>query len=83
MRNLTIQLSDELYQHARRSASNRNLSLSALVRNFLTTLDQQPSENKNDSDLFNQLLPQQPQMNIKLEYIRLVQDIQAMRTQRR
>ena len=80
MRNLTIQLSDELYQHARRSASNRNLTLSALVRNFLTTLDQQPAKNQNDGDLFNQLFPQQPQMDMKLEYLRLAQ---AMRTQRR
>jgi hypothetical protein len=80
MRNLTIQLSDELYQHARRSASNRNLTLSALLRNFLTTLDQEPAENKNDSGLFNQLFPQQQQMNMKLEYMRLAQ---AMRTQRR
>ena len=79
MRNLTIQLSDELYQHARRSASNRNLSISALVRNFFTTLDQQPAEGKNDSDLFNQLFPQKPQMDMKLEYIRLVQSMRAQR----
>ena len=79
MRNLTIQLSDELYQHARRSASNRNLSISALVRNFFTTLDQQPAEGKNDSDLFNQLFPQKPQMDMKLEYMRLVHSMRAQR----
>jgi hypothetical protein len=79
MRNLTIQLSDELYQHARRSASNRNLTLSALVRNFFTTLDQTPAENQNDSDLFNQLFPNQPQMNMKFEYKRLAQAARAQR----
>ena len=79
MRNITVQVTDELYQHARRSASNRNLSISALVRNFLTTLDQAPAENRSDSALFHQLFPQQPQMNINVEVLRLARDLAARR----
>ena len=78
MPNITIQVSHELYQHARRAASNRNLSVSALLRNFLTTLDQAPSENRNDSDFFHQCFPQKPQTNMSMELQRLAREM-AMR----
>ena len=79
MPNITIQVTDELYQHARRAASNRNLSVSALLRNFLTTLDQSPAENRNDSDLFNQCFPQKPQTNMRVEMLRLARDMRTSR----
>jgi hypothetical protein len=75
MPHIGLKVSDELYQHARLAAARRNMSVSLLLRNFLTTLDQTPAEGKNDSQLFNHHFPPTPQKSTSLEYFRLIQKI--------
>ncbi len=43
MRNITVSVSDELYQRARISAACRYLTVTALVRRFLESLDEFPN----------------------------------------
>ena len=38
MKNITVSVDDETYREARRSAAERNVSVSALVRGFLESL---------------------------------------------
>ena len=41
MKNITVSLPDEVYRRARVAAASRDRSVSALVREFLATLDAQ------------------------------------------
>ena len=41
MKNITVSLADEVYRRARMAAAARDTSVSALVREFLETLDAQ------------------------------------------
>jgi hypothetical protein len=75
MPHIGLKVSDELYQHARLAAARRNMSLSLLMRNFLTTLDQTPAEGKDDSQFFNGYFPPMPQRNMAAEYLRLARQI--------
>ena len=43
MPNITIQVSDELYQHARLAAARRNMSVSAMIRALLLTTQKDPT----------------------------------------
>jgi plasmid stability protein len=40
MKNITVSVDDEVYQRARIRAAHRNTSVSALVRQFLESLDE-------------------------------------------
>ncbi|WP_058188035.1 CopG family transcriptional regulator [Terracidiphilus gabretensis] len=44
MPNITIQVSDELYQHARLAAARRNMSVSAMIRALLLTTQNDPAQ---------------------------------------
>ena len=44
MPNITIQVSEELYQHARLSAARRNMSVSAMIRALLPTTEKDPTQ---------------------------------------
>ena len=76
MPHITIKVSDELLQHTRRAAANRNMTVSALLRAFLTTLDKAPAQGRTDNQLFHHYFPQQPEKSINLEVLRLVQQIE-------
>jgi len=43
MRHITVCVSDEIYHHARLCAARRDLSASALVREFFASLTELPS----------------------------------------
>jgi plasmid stability protein len=44
VKNLTVSLPDDVYRHARIKAAERDTSVSALVREFLTELTDEESE---------------------------------------
>ncbi|MGA2251796.1 hypothetical protein [Terracidiphilus sp.] len=44
MPNITIQVSDELYQHTRLAAAKRNMTVSAMIRALLLTTRKDPAE---------------------------------------
>jgi hypothetical protein len=73
MPHITIKVSDELLQHARLASARRNMTVSALLRAFLTTLDKAPSEDRSDSHLFNRYFPPQPEKSMSIEELRLAQ----------
>ena len=52
MRNITIQVTDELYQHARLAAARRNMTVSAMLRALLLTLQQRPEETTPEGESF-------------------------------
>ena len=52
MPNITIQVSEELYQHARLSAARRNMTVSALLRALLLTLPQDPGQETPEGQRF-------------------------------
>jgi hypothetical protein len=60
MRNITIQLTDEVYHHARVAAASRDMSVSALFRAFILTLEKQPDPNRSDEKRFKQMFPALP-----------------------
>jgi hypothetical protein len=60
MRNITIQLTDEVYHHARVAAAARNMSVSALFRNFILTLEKEPTPNRPDHRKFLDMFPALP-----------------------
>lgn len=51
---VTCHLSSELYRHARLAAARRNMSISALLRAVLVTIDQQPTEGRPDGKEFQE-----------------------------
>jgi hypothetical protein len=57
MRNFTIQVTDDIYHHARVAAANRNMSVSALFRAFILTLEKQPNPNQPDGNHFQENFP--------------------------
>ena len=44
MKNITVSLSDDIYRRARIKAAERDTSVSALVREFLTSLGEEESD---------------------------------------
>ena len=60
MRNITIQVTDEIYHHARVAAASRNMSVSALFRTFILTLEKQPDPAQPDSEKFKEMFPELP-----------------------
>ena len=60
MRNITIQVSDEIYHHARVTAASRNMSVSALFRTFILTLEKQPDPSRPDNKKFMEMFPALP-----------------------
>ena len=60
MRNITIQLSDEIYHHARVAAASRNMSVSALFRTFILSLEKQPDPSRPDGEKFARMFPALP-----------------------
>jgi hypothetical protein len=75
MPHIGLKVSNELYQHARLSAARRNMSVSLLLRNFLTTLDKTPIDGKEDSQSFDKYFPPQPEQGMSVEYLRLLHQI--------
>ena len=64
MRNITIQVTDELFQHARLSAARRNMTISALMRTLLTTIDQKPGEGLPDGQKFERMFSPLPYFDL-------------------
>jgi hypothetical protein len=60
MRNITIQVTDEIYHHARVIAAARNMSVSALFRNFILTVEKQPAPDRADHEKFAEMFPALP-----------------------
>ena len=60
MRNITIQLTDEVYHHARVAAATRDMSVSALFRAFILTLEKQPDPDRPDDKRFKEMFPALP-----------------------
>lgn len=56
MKNITVSLPDELYRRARIKAAERDTSVSALVREFLTTLGEENSDFERRKRLQNDVL---------------------------
>jgi hypothetical protein len=67
MPNITIQVSEELYQHARLSAARRNMTVSALVRALLLTLQQRPEETTAKGESFDDRFKTMPEFSIQRE----------------
>lgn len=61
MRNITIKVSDEIYQQARVAAANRNMSVSALFRAFILTIERKPDRNQPDGRHFQESFPPLPE----------------------
>ncbi len=84
MANITFKLSDELLQHTRLAAAHRNMTVSELLRAFLTTLEKAPASNapglnQTDSQLFNRYFPPQQERSMTLEIMRLAHQIESRR----
>ena len=67
MPNITIQVSDELYQHARLSAARRNMTVSALLRALLLTLQQRPEEATPNGQAFDDHFKTMPEFSVEHE----------------
>jgi hypothetical protein len=67
MPNITIQVTDELYQHARLSAARRNMSVSALLRALLLTLQQRPEETIPAGQTFDDRFKTMPEFSVQRE----------------
>ena len=65
MRNITIQVSDELYQHARLSAARRNMTVSALLRALLLTMQQNPEEATPEGQAFSDRFKTMPEFSVE------------------
>ena len=76
MPHITIKVSPELLEHTRRAAANRNLTVSALLRNFLTTMNNEPAKGRNDREVFDRYFPPQKETTLDIEFRRLVQQIE-------
>ena len=70
MRNITIQVTDDIYHHARIAASARNMSVSALFRALILTLEKQPDPNNPDGARFQKCFPAIPDPNFEMEAFR-------------
>ncbi|WP_058189200.1 hypothetical protein [Terracidiphilus gabretensis] len=84
MANITFKLSDELLQHTRLAAAHRNMTVSELLRAFLTTLEKAPAAsapglNQTDSHLFNHYFPPQQEKSMGIEIMRLAHQIESRR----
>jgi hypothetical protein len=84
MPNITFKLSDELLQHTRLAAAHRNMTVSELLRTFLTTLEKAPAANtpglnQTDSHLFNSYFPPHQEKSMTLEIMRLAHQIESRR----
>jgi hypothetical protein len=66
---VTCHLSSELYRHARLAAARRNMSISALLRAVLVTIDQQPAEDRPDGKEFHESFHPLPNPGILEEKI--------------
>ena len=71
MRNITIQVTDEIYHHARVAAASRNMSVSALFRTFIITLQNQPDPDRADSKKFTEMFPSLPDAYLEARADRL------------
>jgi hypothetical protein len=67
MPNITIQVTDELYQHARLSAARRNMTVSALLRALLLTLQQRPEETAPKGEAFDDHFKTMPEFSLEYE----------------
>jgi hypothetical protein len=67
MPNITIQVTDELYQHARLSAARRNMTVSALLRALLLTLQQRPEETAPKGETFDDHFKTMPEFCVQHE----------------
>ena len=67
MPNITIQVTDELYQHARLSAVRRNMTISALLRALLLTLQQRPEETTPEGQSFDDNFKTMPEFSVEQE----------------
>lgn len=67
MPNITIQVTDELYQHTRLSAARRNMTVSALLRALLLTLQQRPEETTPTGESFDDRFKTMPEFSIQRE----------------
>lgn len=79
MPHITVKVSDELFQHARLVAARRNMTVSALVRAFLTTVEKDPASGGEDNQFFQQLFPPQREKGIQADFMRLMQQARSMR----
>jgi hypothetical protein len=76
MPNITIQVTDELYQHARVAAACRNMTVSALMRTLLTTIDQQPNTNQPDGRKFERMFSPLPYFDLAEQAERMADEHQ-------
>jgi hypothetical protein len=68
MPNITIKVTDALYQHARSAAASRSMTVSGLLRAFLLHIDQQaPAESKDELQAFSQTFPPAPATDLTSE----------------
>ena len=70
MRNITIQVTDDIYHQARTAAAARDMSVSALFRAFILTLEKQPDPNNPDGKRFQKYFPAIPDPNFEMEAFR-------------
>lgn|GEM_PF-6362093 len=71
MPNITIQVSDDIYHHARAAAASRNMSVSALFRALILTLEKHPNPNQPDGKRFQEYFPALPDPDFREEALRM------------
>jgi hypothetical protein len=79
MPHITVKVSEELFQHARLAAARRNMTVSALLRAFLTTIENEPAKGADDNQVFHRLFPPQREKSIEADFFRLMYQARGVR----
>ena len=74
MPNITIQVSDELYQHARLAAARRNMTVSAMIRALLLTTQKDPIQAVPQGQAFEDRFRPVGELNVALEAHELAEE---------